>query len=298
MASTNDGKIKLENLTVCNGCCCYMDGISCTTPECCGCLCDGVYCCYKINCHCCKMLDSTQNEDGKCCNLLSGGSFCVKPRSCCESHQQYCCYDSRCALPCTKTAPCIFTICPFFTLFANFKLKPQILGTVADLLKDWNANDGGIAGEVDFASGQEAKKDKDLSDVNVENLILCEACLCCMSSCYCDFPHCCGFKGEQLCCCLQCEAAGCKPVTAENDDGICCIISEGGAWCVKPTTCCYVSEQFFCMDIRAAFPTVKEKVPCACTLLPFCAVYPRFGCCAKIGTLTNDGKVADHAQLS
>merc|ERR1711884_237886 len=96
-----------------------------------------------------------------------------------------------------------------------------------------------------------------------------------ISSCYCKMPDCIGFKREGLICCFQTEQAGCKCVDMgdeTNSDNKCCTLFEGGAYLVKPSTCCQFTEQFFCLDSRCAFP-MTDKVPCMCTICPFMVLF-------------------------
>ena len=40
--------------------------------------------------------------------------------------------------------------------------------------------------------------------------------------------------------------------------------------------------QYCCIAGGVSLPCNAEYAPMACTLLPFCAVYPKFGCCKNL----------------
>jgi hypothetical protein len=138
------------------------------------------------------------------------------------------------------------------------------------------------------ASMKGGKKDKDLSDVPIHELIVCCGACCAINSCYCSYPGCCGIKLQSICCCCQSESAMCKVINEENTDGICCICQEGGTYCIQPKTCCGGQQQCFCLDQRFAFPCTDE-VPCIVTCLPCCTLCAggqcKMGCCANVGFL-------------
>jgi hypothetical protein len=126
---------------------------------------------------------------------------------------------------------------------------------------------------------------KELGGVNTGDLKPVQACCCSINSCYCVWPDCFGCTSEGIFLCIEEETKCCKCVDAgSNEDKKCCILQEAGVYCVQPTTCCQSTSQCFCTDSRCAFPCT-EKVPCMFTLLPFCVVYPGFGCCKTIAEL-------------
>merc|ERR1712008_178134 len=127
------------------------------------------------------------------------------------------------------------------------------------------------------------------TDVKVEDLMVCEACCCSLTSCFCKFPDCIGCKTEGICCCLQVEMAGLKCMDrSETQDAKCCTCFEGGAYFVIPSTCCQEQQQCCCLDIRVALPCT-DKVPCMCTCCPFCVVAANYkfhlACCKKVGDI-------------
>merc|ERR1712039_248697 len=148
----------------------------------------------------------------------------------------------------------------------------------------------GLATKSEAAAQSLALNAKEQSDVDLNELIPCYGTMCGITSLYCKFPDCIGCVGREICCCYLEESVGCKMVDYKQDaEKKCCILQEGGAFCVKPKTCCMAEGQVFCIDQRSAFP-MHPKVPTVCTILPFCAVYPSVKCGAKIGTLFPDDK--------
>uniref|UniRef100_A0A7S0BA48 Uncharacterized protein n=1 Tax=Pyrodinium bahamense TaxID=73915 RepID=A0A7S0BA48_9DINO len=128
----------------------------------------------------------------------------------------------------------------------------------------------------------------ELTEVKVEDLLVCGACCCTINSLYCKMPECIGFKNSGVICCMRVQLAGCKPIREENEDKKCCVWNEGGVYCIIPYTCCLDQQQLFCLDSRCAFPC-NEKVPCICTLLPFFVLAADWKlkpkCCAKVSDL-------------
>ena len=46
--------------------------------------------------------------------------------------------------------------------------------------------------------------------------------------------------------------------------------------------------QYCCIAGGVSLPCNAEYAPMACTLLPFCAVYPNFGCCKNLEDIVPD----------
>merc|ERR1712139_315497 len=105
----------------------------------------------------------------------------------------------------------------------------------------------------------------------------------------------CKVKGDFLC--FSDDMACCKPITVKNESGQCCAFFEGGSYCAMPKTCAQCQSQMCCIDGRCAFPCTAD-VPCLCTCLPCCVVYPKIGCCKKVSSLTgtNDAVTVQPAQ--
>ena len=98
--------------------------------------------------------------------------------------------------------------------------------------------------------------------------------MCCViSSCYLTFPDCFGCESAGSLLCLESECLTCKCVS--KDPKICCIFNRTDCVCVKPTTCVSGMFQFFFLDSRCAFPC-NDKVPCICSVLPFCVACVRW----------------------
>ena len=87
--------------------------------------------------------------------------------------------------------------------------------------------------------------------------------------------YCLGCTGKlAVCCCgfRWCLIPGSLPLMWG-----CC-----GLTCTEPCTSLVKSQcQVACLQTTCGFPCDGEN-PCMCTLLPFCMVYPRVGCCLKV----------------
>ena len=101
--------------------------------------------------------------------------------------------------------------------------------------------------------------------INVDELILCEACFCSHSMLYCDMPGCigCSTKEECLCCQEQCcLKLGAAPLLCKSEDpDVCfqtgCIVY--ACACKKPSTCCLYRGQVCCIVEQCAFPCDKVR---------------------------------------
>lgn len=248
--------IPVNDLTVCSAFCCSITGWSCKWPDCWGLGVDGVFICCKSTMVCCKLMDERTNDEGKMCICSEGGCFIVSPTTCCQQQNQCCCLDTRCAMPCTEKVPMICTCLPCCVLYPKVGccMKVKDIKEVPEALCE-----------------QSAKRAKDLSDVPVGKVRVCEACCCSICGIMAEYPACCGVKTEGICLCLQCEESCCKPIKEENEDKICFICCDGGQYIVMPSTCISVTETCFCLDSRCAFPCT-DKVPCILTCLPGCVV--------------------------
>uniref|UniRef100_A0A7S1RLV3 Uncharacterized protein n=1 Tax=Alexandrium catenella TaxID=2925 RepID=A0A7S1RLV3_ALECA len=127
------------------------------------------------------------------------------------------------------------------------------------------------------------------AEVEMSDLRVCSACCCGTVSVFTTMPDCCGCKAEGTICCCQVEQACLKCLNPrDSEDQKCCVCFEGGSYCVMPNTCIQDHFQVFCLDTRCAIPCT-EKVPCMCTLLPFCVVFAdwKFGisCCKTAGEI-------------
>ena len=132
---------------------------------------------------------------------------------------------------------------------------------------------------------------------------LCAAA-CCLSSCYTDWPECCGCRCKGVLCCLAGEEIFCKPACdfcgevkqqLKKNPRTCCVITEGTCICINPDSCCNVNQQCFCVDCRLAFPPgTSDDLPCLITILFITCCY-QYGCncgvCAQVKDLK--AKVAD-----
>ena len=70
---------------------------------------------------------------------------------------------------------------------------------------------------------------------------------------------------------MQVEGVCCKVGVQE---GSLCMCAKSELECIVPTTCVKMTEQFFCLDCRCAFPC-DDEVPCAiaCLGLTICRDY-------------------------
>jgi len=225
------------------------------------------------------MMDEKKNEEGKMFVCGEGGVFVVSPTTCCQQQNQCCCFDTRCAFPCTEQVPMICTCLPCCTLYP----KIGCLKKVRDLK------------EVPEVECKDNAMHKDLSDVPVGKVRVCEACCCSICGFMFQYPECIGVKQEGTCLCLQCEESCCKIIKEESEDKICCICCDGGSFVVMPSTCMQFTETCFCIDSRCAFPCT-EKVPCICTLLPGMVLFAskefKFGCFPLVEDIVPRFKVA------
>jgi len=290
----------ISDIVVCGAQCCAIQGCICKYPECCGCIVDSICCCIKTNMVMCKGVDSTTNEDQKCCICVEGGTFCVSVSTCCQQQSQMCCVDNRCALPPNHKVPCLCTLLPFCAVCAGGKCKLGCCKKVGDLLDDnskqalqpasapiqiamanpkviGNPQNSDVPAPEPGVENKVKNKEKDLTEVEVGELNVCCGLCCSLCSFFCRFPDCCGCKIDGICCCLQCEESMCKVINKDNDARICCIVMDGGSYCVKPTVCCQSQQHCFCIDTRTACPRT-EKVPCIFTLLPFCVTCVDWEC--------------------
>lgn len=236
-----------------------------------------------------KCMDPKTNEDKKCMVLQDSAIVCKKPDTCCAYAQQFCCYEERAAFPCTKDVPCMFTCLPGCVVMASSKPKFACCAQVKDIFAGDDMNWSPPSSEGNELNG----KQKDLSDVDTQDLLVCNACCCTIGSLFCKMPDCIGVKSEGKCLCISGEMAACKPVAEKNDEGVCCICTEAGQYCVQPDTCIMGQAQYFCLDYRCAFPC-NEKVPCVCAFC-FLVVHPKPGCMKKVGEFT--GTEVKEAQL-
>jgi len=124
----------IEEVMVCQACCCSICGFFCQFPQCLGAKMEGSCVCLNCEESCCKVIKE-ENEAGICCICVDGGSYVVMPRTCIEFTETFFCLDSRCAIPCTDKVPCICTFLPGCTLCASKEMNIKCFPKVGDLLK-------------------------------------------------------------------------------------------------------------------------------------------------------------------
>jgi hypothetical protein len=117
----NDGDVPVGELRVLIGNGCGVTSCLCN-KHCIGCTSEGMVTCLRWEAKGCRPVYG-KNVHQTCCVLCNGGAECVKPQTCCLLQQQFCCLDSRCALPCTKEVPCICTGLPGCVCCVNYKMQ-------------------------------------------------------------------------------------------------------------------------------------------------------------------------------
>ena len=131
------------------------------------------------------------------------------------------------------------------------------------------------------AAGNQKKANVKHTDIN--EMVPFYGCCCFLCNIYAEFPDCLGITASGECCCTRSVVACCKARSGDAG-GVCCDICSCNSSCIKPQTCCFSQCQCCCIDYRGACPAAKDA-PCIVTPLPYCVVYPKCGCCSKIGTL-------------
>eukprot|EP00930_Biecheleria_cincta_P035216 TRINITY_DN24234_c0_g1_i1.p1 TRINITY_DN24234_c0_g1~~TRINITY_DN24234_c0_g1_i1.p1 ORF type:complete len:293 (-),score=42.97 TRINITY_DN24234_c0_g1_i1:252-1130(-) len=122
----------------------------------------------------------------------------------------------------------------------------------------------------------------------VGELTVCSAMCCSITGWDCETIYrCFGCGVDGICLCVKQNSVCCKLVDERtNSEGKLLKCSEGGCFFVMPHTCIQQQQQCCCCDTRCAFPCT-EQVPCLCTCLPCCVIYPQFGCLKKVKDLVN-----------
>jgi hypothetical protein len=113
--------VPIEDLVPCFAAGCCIFSLFCKCPDSFGCNQNCAILCFQTKYVCCKCLNPKENEDRKCCNLTACNAFCLAPTKFFEVDGAFCCFDTRCAFPCTPKTPCLFTVCPFVVCCADFK---------------------------------------------------------------------------------------------------------------------------------------------------------------------------------
>jgi len=120
-------------------------------------------------------------------------------------------------------------------------------------------------------------------NIKEDDLILCNACLCCNTSLFFTMPDLIGCSGSRECLCLHdafCIKSGTDPYgigMVDGEDGDICNLA---LYCCKcglnsPRTCCKSQGQCLCLVSAAALPPT-EDIPMFCSLFTI-ACYPSFG---------------------
>lgn len=116
------GEVDVLDLVPCAAGCCWINSLYCEFPSCIGCSFNDTICCVEATGVCCKMQDCSDDR-GTCCICWSGDERIIKPTTCCKGQQQFFCFDQRGAFPCDSDVPCICTLLPFCTCFADMGMK-------------------------------------------------------------------------------------------------------------------------------------------------------------------------------
>jgi hypothetical protein len=136
-----------------------------------------------------------------------------------------------------------------------------------------------------------------------------QTCLCCGGDCAClpvtdNIPKTCTILPfcvvyPKMGCCMKLvdvipdNANGAildKKMNATIYDSVCCgPLCAGNGYCCMPveSLCADAGTTCLCCADDAACPCVDTN-PVVCTLLPWCTVYPKVACCAKVGDLYPD----------
>mmetsp|Transcript_10266 Transcript_10266/g.12455 ORF Transcript_10266/g.12455 Transcript_10266/m.12455 type:complete len:189 (-) Transcript_10266:189-755(-) len=130
-----------------------------------------------------------------------------------------------------------------------------------------------------------------------DELVPITGCCCAISSCYCDWPECCGARVKQEICCYTAEFLALKPaceccgdinpqLKAKNAR-TCCLCFDGSCALVSPNSCAQSTMQLFCYDVRCAIPCCgNADVPCVLALCGImCCLEWKCACnfCSTIG---------------
>jgi hypothetical protein len=126
-----------------------------------------------------------------------------------------------------------------------------------------------------------------VDDVPVEELVPCCGECCSIASLFCSFPGCIGCTGQCGLLFCMCKYTCCKLLDCKDADKRCCTLDSCNMYLTYPNKCYECTGQYFCMDMRAAFPCTA-KVPCIVNMLGLtcCAGWKcKVACCKKVGDL-------------
>lgn len=139
--------VPVEELRPCCAGCCNICSLFCGFPSCIGIAGACTLLCCQCKYVCCKLLDC-KDEDSRCAACIQLNWFLTAPNKLYECTGQYCCIDSRAALPCTNKVPCMLTVLSI-TCCADCKCvgaKPCVrLGDVIPRLDERAGKSGGDA---------------------------------------------------------------------------------------------------------------------------------------------------------
>lgn len=200
-----------------------------------GCSCPGIGYLVYNRCLCCEVFNMCRLEH---------------MQTCCLCHNQWCCIDNRCAIPPTPSVPCAYTCCPCCLLMP----KVGCCQTIADITHN-----------------KERAQFDESAGVDPTMAYICDACFCCINSCYCKCPECIGSGFDDICCC--CHSKGF------------CRLSKGFVCCM-PVCCmpCFKCQWTnCCLTMTCAVPCDDDApVALTCCFLSLC---PKPGCCVKLKDL-------------
>mmetsp|Transcript_24132 Transcript_24132/g.77846 ORF Transcript_24132/g.77846 Transcript_24132/m.77846 type:complete len:285 (+) Transcript_24132:246-1100(+) len=212
------------------------------------CFCD--VCSVDLTCDIPRCFQIRKEETCWCC-YTKGKCGLVPITTCCSQQSQCCCYDVRCAFPCTNAVPCACSCLPFCLCCP----KPACCTTLADYIP--------------------ASMNNREIPVDPRNLTICAACCCEIVSCYCKVPDCLGCASSAICyCCCHAETV-CK-LTGEvycccKATEVCCCVdyrcalpcsSDWPMMCtILPGLLIYPCDKVGCCVKMAAFDDVNLAVP-------------------------------------
>ena len=123
----------LKSLIPFSACCCSIHSCFFDAPPCFGCQDQTTCLCLRSNTRCCKVASKEELETAKrYCICQEGGTFIVIPRTCLKGQDQCFCLENRCAFPCDRDVPCLFTVC-FITCFYNYKWQFEVLKSMGEI---------------------------------------------------------------------------------------------------------------------------------------------------------------------
>jgi hypothetical protein len=126
-----DGTTNINDMVPLFAHCCTITSLYCPDKvgKMCGCFTQGQFLCMEGDCTCCKVAENTPDA---CCICQKVRLTMIKPVTCVQVTSQFFCCDHRCALPCDKDVPCMFTVLGL-TCFYDYKFNCTCWQTIASM---------------------------------------------------------------------------------------------------------------------------------------------------------------------